>query len=65
MNDTTTPRGGAGRGQGRKPISNDGAKAYKLLLTDAQRAKLALLGGASWVREQIDAAPTPEDDQAA
>lgn len=64
MNDTTTPRGGAGRGQGRKPLSDDGAKAYKLLLTKEQRAKLALLGGASWLREQIDAAATPEDAQA-
>ncbi|WP_157759995.1 hypothetical protein [Delftia acidovorans] len=54
MNDTTTPRGGAGRGQGRKPLSDDGAKAYKLLLTDEQRAKLASLGNATWVREQID-----------
>lgn len=54
MNDTTTSRGGAGRGQGRKPLSDDGAKAYKLLLTDEQRAKLADLGNAAWVREQID-----------
>jgi hypothetical protein len=54
MNDTTTPRGGAGRGQGRKPLSDDGAKAYKLLLTDEQRAKLADLGNAAWVREQIN-----------
>ncbi|WP_288899592.1 hypothetical protein [uncultured Delftia sp.] len=54
MIDTTTPRGGAGRGQGRKPLSDDGAKAYKLLLTDEQRAKLADLGNAAWVREQIN-----------
>ncbi|MEE9871536.1 MAG: hypothetical protein PBV86_12225 [Delftia lacustris] len=54
MNDTTTSRGGAGRGQGRKPLSDEGAKAYKLLLTDEQRAKLASLGNAAWVREQID-----------
>lgn len=56
MIDTTTPRGGAGRGQGRKPLSDDGAKAYKLLLTDEQRAKLASLGNAAWVREQINLA---------
>ena len=54
MIDTTSSRGGAGRGQGRKPLSDDGAKAYKLLLTDEQRAKLASLGNAAWVREQID-----------
>lgn len=54
MNDVTSSRGGAGRGQGRKPISPDGAKAYKLLLTDEQRAKLEMLGNAAWIREQID-----------
>ncbi|MDE1555345.1 MULTISPECIES: hypothetical protein [Comamonas] len=54
MNDVTSSRGGAGRGQGRKPISPDGAKAYKLLLTDEQRAKLETLGNAGWIREQID-----------
>lgn len=54
MNDVTSSRGGAGRGQGRKPIFPDGAKAYKLLLTDEQRAKLETLGNAAWIREQID-----------
>lgn len=54
MNDTTSSRGGAGRGQGRKPLSDDGTKAYKLLLTDEQRSKLASLGNAAWIREQID-----------
>lgn len=54
MNDVTSSRGGAGRGQGRKPISPEGAKAYKLLLTDEQRAKLEKLGNAAWIREQID-----------
>jgi len=54
MNDVTSSRGGAGRGQGRKPISPEGAKAYKLLLTDEQRAKLEMLGNAAWIREQID-----------
>lgn len=54
MNDVTSLRGGAGRGQGRKPISEDGAKAYKLLLTDEQRTKLDKLGNAAWIRQQID-----------
>lgn len=54
MNEITSSRGGAGRGQGRKPISPDGAKAYKLLLTDEQRARLEKLGNAAWIREQID-----------
>lgn len=54
MNDVISLRGGAGRGQGRKPLSDEGAKSYKLLLTDAQRAKLDQLGNAAWIREQID-----------
>ena len=54
MNDVTSSRGGAGRGQGRKPISEEGAKSYKLLLADQQRAKLDQLGNAAWIREQID-----------
>lgn len=60
MNDVTSSRGGAGRGQGRKPISPEGAKAYKLLLTDGQRAKLEQLGNAAWIREQIDFATNLE-----
>lgn len=61
MNDVTSSRGGAGRGQGRKPISPDGAKAYKLLLTDEQRAKLETLGNAAWIRQQIDFATHLEE----
>lgn len=61
MNDVTSSRGGAGRGQGRKPISPEGAKAYKLLLTDEQRAKLEKLGNAAWIREQIDFATYLEE----
>lgn len=61
MNDVTSSRGGAGRGQGRKPISPDGTKAYKLLLTDEQRAKLEKLGNAAWIREQIDFATYLEE----
>ena len=54
MSDVTSSRGGAGRGQGRRPISEDGVKAYKLLLTDEQRIKLDKLGNATWIRQQID-----------
>ena len=52
--------GGPGRGQGRKPIQA-GAETVTLSLrvTPSQRAKLARLGGAAWVRRQIDAAPDP------
>ena len=55
-----SPRGGAGRGQGRKPTgeaSLDGS--INVRLTREQRAKLAQLGGAAWLRKQIDSAKEP------
>lgn len=52
QNNQAPSRGGAGRGQGRKPISDD-AKPYKLLLPAEHRAKLDDLGGAEWIRDQI------------
>ena len=53
------PRGGPGRGQGRKPIK-DGQETVtvSLRLTAGQRQKLARLGGAEWVRERIDKDPS-------
>lgn len=62
MNDTTPKRGGAGRGQGRKRLSERGTKPYKLLLTDEQREKLDKLGGPPWVRGKIDAEPYPDGE---
>lgn len=53
-------RGGPGRGQGRKPITKgQSTVTVSLRLTEAQRAKLALLGGAEWVRQRIDKAKAP------
>lgn len=50
----TTKRGGPNRNQGRKPISDtDRTVTVSLRLTTSQRAKLATLGGAAWVRKQI------------
>lgn len=52
---TQTKRGGAGRGQGRKPIQQgEDTVTVSLRMTTGQRAKLATLGGASWVRQQIE-----------
>jgi hypothetical protein len=49
--------GGAGRGQGRKPVKDgEGTVTVSLRMTAAQRDKLKLLGGASWVRGHIDEA---------
>ena len=53
-------RGGPGRGQGRKPIKEgQDTVTVSLRLTVGQRDKLALLGGAEWVRQRIDKAKAP------
>lgn len=51
-------RGGAGHGQGRKPIAKSGElmKARPIRMTDEEWEKCKRLGGASWVREKIKAA---------
>jgi len=52
-----TGRGGAGRGQGRKPLAaGEDTITVSLRLTASQRDKLARLGGAAWVRARIDQA---------
>lgn len=58
-----TGRGGPGRGQGRKPLPEGEAMVgVTLKMQPAQREKLAKLGGARWVREQIDQAKEAADD---
>ncbi len=53
-------RGGPGRGQGRKPIKNgQETVTVSLRMTESQRDKVALLGGAEWVRQRIDKAKAP------
>lgn len=60
MDAVTTKRGGPGRGQGRKPVkAGEDTVTVSLRMTPAQRDKLAKLGGAGWVREQIDQAKEP------
>ncbi len=50
-------RGGAGRGQGRKPVKQgEETVTVSLRMTPEQRAKLARLGGAKWVRTRVDKA---------
>ena len=52
-----TKRGGAGRGQGRKPVQpGEDTVTVSLRMTEAQRDKLTRLGGAEWVRQRIDRA---------
>ena len=56
-------RGGAGRGQGRKPLQ-PGAETVpvSIKMTTEQRDKLQRLGGSPWVRARIDKAREPESD---
>lgn len=53
-------RGGAGRGQGRKPVTEgQPTVTVSLRMTEGQRDKLQRLGGAKWVRQRIDKAKSP------
>ncbi len=50
-------RGGAGRGQGRKPLAEGEAMIpVNIKMLPAQKEKLKQLGGAHWVRAKIDQA---------
>jgi hypothetical protein len=61
MSDQPAQRGGAGRGQGRKPESPDGVMVpVTIKMTVPQKEKLSELGGAPWVRERIDKAKLPK-----
>ena len=60
MGKEVVKRGGAGRGQGRKPVKQgEETVTLSLRVTAAQREKLARLGGAGWVRSKIDSAKEP------
>lgn len=61
MTQTKNRRGGPGRGQGRKPLE-EGVETVPVTIrmTATQKAKLALLGGAKWVRARIDRAKEPK-----
>lgn len=47
-------------GGGRKALYDTPMKAVNIPVTEQQREKLRRLGGAAWIRQQIDAAPEPE-----
>ncbi|WP_342620830.1 hypothetical protein [Rhodoferax sp. GW822-FHT02A01] len=50
-------RGGAGRGQGRKPLAEgEPLIPVTIKMLQKQKDKLARLGGAPWVRKKIDQA---------
>ncbi len=57
--------GGAGRGQGRKPLSPDSdTVSVSVKMTQSQVDKLDALGGARWLRRQLEQAQVRPDVQA-
>lgn len=53
--------GGPGRNQGRKALKpGEVTRPVTINLASSQAAKLKALGGAPWVRDQIDAASLPD-----
>jgi hypothetical protein len=56
-------RGGAGRGQGRKPlVEGETMRPVSIKMTMEQQEKLQRLGGAPWVRTRIDKAREPDTE---
>lgn len=51
-------------GSGRKAIYDAPMGRVNLPMTAVQRAKLMRLGGAAWVRQQIDVSPEPQRPEA-
>ena len=61
---TEKTHGGPGRNQGRKPLAaGQPTTMFGFRLTPPQRIKLDALGGAEWLRSQIDAAPESDKDR--
>lgn len=55
MTPKLTGRGGAGRGQGRKPKAPEEVlHVVSVRLSQAQRDKVDALGGLPWIREKVD-----------
>ena len=52
-------------GSGRKAIYDAPMGRVNLPMTAVQRVKLMRLGGAAWVRQQIDVSPEPPRQEAA
>ena len=65
MSNKLTGRGGAGRGQGRKPLTEPSTAmtTTTIRLQPEQRDKLVRLGGSTWVRTKIDAAREPGSEK--
>ena len=57
--------GGARAGAGKKPkvVGAPATSPVTIKLSDAQKDKLQRLGGAPWVREKIDKAKDPQQNE--
>ena len=61
---TKDPRGGAGRGQGRKPLVEGGSSVViQSRCTPEHRDKFHALGGGGWLRRQIDSAMPSQKEE--
>lgn len=62
MSSEQPKHGGAGRGQGRKPLQ-EGQETVPVTIkmTPGQKEKLRRLGGPAWVRARIDKAKEPTE----
>ncbi|MDQ0608007.1 hypothetical protein QFZ83_002178 [Variovorax sp. W1I1] len=60
---TETKHGGARPGGGRKPrvAGAPATSPVTIKLSEAQKEKLQILGGAPWVREKIEKAKLPKE----
>lgn len=60
---TTSTHGGAGRGQGRKPLA-EGVESVivPIRMTPEQKAKFHALGGAEWLRKMLKRAKLPPQE---
>lgn len=56
MKPKTAGHGGKRPGAGRKPISETGTQSVTVRLTGSQVFAFKLLGGADWLRAQLDKA---------
>lgn len=61
MDEAKKKRGGPGRGQGRKPLSDKPSVQVLIRMAPEQRDKYQRLGGAKWVRKAIDDEPEQND----
>lgn len=62
MDEAKKPRGGPGRGQGRKPLDDEPSETIRIRVKRAQKEKFARIGGAKWLRKKIDDEPEPGVD---